>query len=140
MEIINLALISAFIVGILIMVDRITITTNTARALVVMILFFYVNITSDIFCLRYGLTTFGIICSIIAIRKNRNPIVWLSAGAWFGVFSCISLFFLPRKEKICPYCYNIMEGELICSCCKFQILNHEYNNVSKFINEVNNIF
>jgi len=34
-------------------------------------------------------------CSYVARRRGRNPMIWLAAGALFGILALIALFILP---------------------------------------------
>lgn len=40
----------------------------------------------------------GIICSIIARRKNRSVAAWLVLGILFGIFALISIACLPSVQ------------------------------------------
>jgi hypothetical protein len=37
-------------------------------------------------------------CAHHAKRRGRNPMVWLAAGAFFGLFALIALFLMPPKS------------------------------------------
>jgi hypothetical protein len=64
----------------------------------------------------YGLAI--LILSLVADRKNRNPLVWGLIGGLFFPCSLIYLAFLPRhcpkckaecKGKTCPNCDAVLE-------------------------------
>jgi hypothetical protein len=65
----------------------------------------------------YGLAI--LILSIVADRKNRNPLVWGLIGGLLFPCSLIYLAFLPRlcpkcqdecKGRTCPNCDTVLEG------------------------------
>jgi hypothetical protein len=59
----------------------------------------------------YGLAM--VILSIIADRKNRNPLVWGLIGGLFFPCSLIYLSFLPR---CCPKCKDECKGGTCTNC------------------------
>jgi hypothetical protein len=59
----------------------------------------------------YGLAI--VVLSIVADRKNRNPLAWALLGGLFFPCSLVYLAFLPR---LCPKCKGECEGRT-CPIC-----------------------
>ncbi len=69
-----------------------------------------------LYIITYGLAI--LILSIVADRKNRNPLAWGLIGGLFFPCSLIYLAFLPRccpkckgecKGRTCPNCDTVLE-------------------------------
>ena len=59
----------------------------------------------------YGLAI--LILSIVADRKNRNPLVWGLIG---GLFFPCSLLYLAFQPRICPKCKGECKGRTCPNC------------------------
>ena len=64
-----------------------------------------------LYIITYGLAV--VILSIVADRKNRNPLGWGLIGGLFFPCSLLYLAFLPR---ICPKCKNEWRGRTCPNC------------------------
>ncbi len=53
------------------------------------------------FCLL-SWTLLGYLCSKIALKRGRNPIVWFALGAILGLLAVIALYMLPKKAMVLP--------------------------------------
>ena len=63
------------------------------------------------YIITYGLDV--LVLSLVAYRKNRNPLAWGFIGGLFGPCSLIYLAFLPR---ICLKCKNECKGRICPNC------------------------
>ena len=74
----------------------------------------------DFFYGDAGHIFFGILCSLIAYAKNRNPVIWFAWGMWFVLASLIVLaFFKKLSDTECPFCREgIQEKAIICPHCQ----------------------
>jgi hypothetical protein len=61
--------------------------------------------------ITYGLAI--VILSIVADRKNRNPLAWVLIGGLFFPCSLLYLAFLPR---LCPKCKDEWKGRTYPNC------------------------
>jgi hypothetical protein len=64
-----------------------------------------------LFIVTYGLAI--LMLSIVADRKNRNPLIWGLIGGLFFPCSLIYLAFLPR---LCPKCKEECDGRTCPNC------------------------
>lgn len=61
-------------------------------------------------------------CGHYAKRRGRNPTTWFVAGAFFGIFALIALFFFPtRKSNTKPVSAEpIVKGPSLTATCPVQ--------------------
>ena len=96
----------------------------TLAGLVMIIAYFLTDVgldpVDDLFYGDAGHIFLGILCSLIAYAKNRNPVIWFAWGMWFVIASLIVLaFFKKLSDTECPFCREgIQEKAIICPHCQ----------------------
>ena len=81
---------------------------------------YFVESKPDIFYGHFGPLLLGAITAVIAKIKNRNPIAWFAAGAWFVIAALIVVLIVSRlHDRLCPFCAEgISEQALTCPHCR----------------------
>lgn len=103
--------------------DKKTTIIHCIIAIIAIIAWFYVGAAPDIFYGQYGGLLMGALCSIVALIKNRNPVVWFAFGAWFVLAAFIVLLFLPRlHNRLCSFCREgVAMDASVCPHCQRNI-------------------
>ena len=92
-------------------------TFITIVGVVLIVVYYRIDVGYDpvdyFFYGEVGHIFFGILCSLIAYAKNRNPVIWGALGIWFVLASLIVLaFFKKLSDTECPFCREGIERHL----------------------------
>jgi|TARA_Y100000294_G_scaffold4388_1_gene4505 hypothetical protein len=106
-------------------------TFITIVGVVLIVVYYRIDVGYDpvdyFFYGEVGHIFFGILCSLIAYAKNRNPVIWGALGIWFVLASLIVLaFFKKLSDTECPFCREGIETKaIICPHCQNDLLDKE---------------